>query len=143
MSTVFWEKIPFILIILLVGGVYFLVRHLEHDLAEELSKYDFSLAPLLPVALYIVDKLPFKLTTAYDRQIRGQLADLYGHRYLQTYVVVHNAQRVTYIVACLLAFSFLALVGAVDVWFIILFLCAIVFSVVMCFQSLYMSLKLR
>ncbi len=99
----------FILILLIIIVLYILSKNKYNEYIEPLDKKEYRLKDWLPMGFYVMNKLKYTYSTAYDRKLLNKIAELKGSRYSMYYLQVHWANKT---VLLLLIILMLALVGA-------------------------------
>ncbi len=75
---------------------------------EPLSKKEYPIKDLYPMALYLMDAVKYKYHTRYDHVLLMKVAEISGRKYARYYLKIHWANKITYL---LLACLFFAMVG--------------------------------
>jgi tight adherence protein C len=101
--------IAFILILLIIIVLYILSKNKYNEYIEPLDKKEYKLKDWMPMGFYVMNKLKYTYSTAYDRKLLNKIAELKGSKYSMYYLQVHWANK---IVLLLLILLMLALVGA-------------------------------
>lgn len=110
--------IAFIVILLVVVLLYLLSRNKYNDYVEPLDKKEYRLRDWMPMGFYIMNRLNYTYSTAYDRNLLNKIAELKGSRYSMYYLQVHWANKIVLVLLMMLMLSFVgAAMGTVDVSF--------------------------
>ncbi len=86
-----------------------------------LNKKEYSLKKLLPIGLYILQKINYRYSTKYDQIIFRKVSLVYGSRYAQYYMQMHLANKIVYIILAIVISTFYGLLIE-DTWNYFIFL---------------------
>lgn len=106
--------IVFAVIFVLFLLLFFLSRSKYNDYIEPLDKNEYKLRSLLPIGLFILDKVQYKYTSKYDRILHSKVAELKGVKYSVYYLQIHHANKIVLMLVILL-FSILLSAATRDV----------------------------
>jgi tight adherence protein C len=81
---------------------------------ENLKEYGFKLPALAPLGAYIYNNIPYQFTTAYDRKVKNQLAELYGQRRAQGFFHIHMTQKISLILVSFIFLCFMGILGEAE-----------------------------
>lgn len=117
-------------VLALILGLHVKSRGQYREELSAVAKREYPLKDLLPMGLWLGDRLQVRLSASHDRRVNGQMLELYGAKQARFYVRLHRANRVAYQIigaffGCLLmigaetpsegALSAILLLGAVTV----------------------------
>lgn len=68
----------------------------------QIDKKDYPLKELLPMGIWLVERFGIKFNTKYDMTVNAQMLELYGSKWSKFYLMVHWANRFTYLLLGLL-----------------------------------------
>ncbi len=88
--------------------------------AQEIGEYEFKLPFLAPLGFYLLEKIPYGFNSAYDRQIRAKITNLYGCRRVGTFFAVHTAQKIVLLAVTVFFLGIILLTAEVDYSFFFL-----------------------
>ena len=88
-------------------GLYFKSRGKFHEYLEPLDKKEYPLKALLPVGLYLLDRLRYSFDTGYDKRLLNKLSEISGARYASYYLRIHWANKIAHIMVGLLVVFFI------------------------------------
>jgi tight adherence protein C len=89
---------------LFIGSMlFFLILYMASkgkygEYIEPLHKKDFRLKELLPMGFWIMEKSKYRYKSLYDRTLRLKIGALYGAKYVEYYLWVHWANKITSLV---------------------------------------------
>jgi tight adherence protein C len=66
----------FILILLIIIVLYILSKNKYNEYIEPLDKKEYRLKDWLPMGFYVMNKLKYTYSTAYDRKLLNKIAEL-------------------------------------------------------------------
>lgn len=103
-----------ILVLMVVCGIAFIHAKTKGKYAEQLQHIDkahYPLKELLPMGIWLVERIGVRFNTKYDMTVNAQMLELYGAKWSKFYLMVHWANRFTYLLLGMLLGS-LILAGA-------------------------------
>lgn len=68
------------------------------ELLGHIDKNDYPLKDMLPMGIWMVERIGIKFNTRYDMTVNAQMLELYGAKWSKFYLMVHWANRFTYLV---------------------------------------------
>lgn len=89
-----------ILVVLVLVAVTVIHIRSKGKYAEQLAhidKRDYPLKELLPMGIWLVERMGIKFNTKYDMTVNAQMLELYGAKWSKFYLMVHWANRCTYL----------------------------------------------
>lgn len=89
-------KIIVVILMALFGLIYSRGKKIYDEYIEEVSKDDYPLKVLLPVGLFIMDKIKYKYNTPYDNKVLSRLIEVYGKEDAKYYLEIFWANKVMY-----------------------------------------------
>ena len=78
------------------------------------TQYGFVLSPLAPLGLYIIEHIPYRFDSAYDRKVRDKVADLFGRGEAAVFFRIHNIQKAVLVSAAVVFFTVIGLLGEAE-----------------------------
>lgn len=103
-------KIICIVILVFVMILYLLSKNKYVDFVNPVDEKEFKFKKLIPAGLYVIDKIKYKFSTRYDRNIFYKISEIYGAKYALYYTRIFYANKFGLL---LLAISFAAFIGIV------------------------------
>ncbi len=89
-----------ILVLILLTGIAVIHKKSRGKYAEQLSHIDkahYPMKELLPLGIWIVERTGIKFNTKYDMTVNAQMLELYGAKWSKFYLMIHWANRFTYL----------------------------------------------
>lgn len=120
MLTFDLARVISLVFLLAMVTIYMLSRDKASPYAEEIGEYAFKLPWLAGVGLYITEKLPWAFNTEYDGRVRAKVVKLYGHFRAQSFLKIHQAQRIALIAAVAIVVGLISLLGYTEITFYLL-----------------------
>lgn len=72
-------------------------RSLYTEYPKNLETKEHPLKALLPIGLYLLDKISYSFNSTYDRKIISRISEMYGQEYSAFYVRVFHAKKIVLI----------------------------------------------
>ncbi|MDP4181414.1 MAG: type II secretion system F family protein [Bacillota bacterium] len=111
--------IIFAIALLLLIVLYFLSKNKYFEYIEPLNENEFRLKKLLPIGFYLLDRINYKYSSKYDRNLLNKTAELNGGVYAHYYLRVHWANKITFELLLLALLLFInAAMGKTDMEFL-------------------------
>lgn len=99
----------FIVTLAATAILYLLSFHKYDDFIDPVDSKRYPLKKLMPVALFILDKLGYKYNTKYDRKLLIKITEISGLQYSQYYLRIHWANKITYALLTLILTGFIGI----------------------------------
>jgi len=96
-----------------LGLLYFRAGKCSCKAAAEIDEYRFKFRALAPLGLYVAGKIPWSFDSR-SRRVRSVVADLYGHRRVDQFFIIHMAQKAVLVTVILFTLAIIALTSDVD-----------------------------
>jgi len=100
--------IVFFSLLIIFVGLFALSKGKYTEYIEPLNKKDYPFKDIIPVGLYLLDKVSYKYGTDYDRRLLTKVAEISGHKYAHYYLQIHWATK---LVNVLLGALLVSLIG--------------------------------
>ncbi len=92
--------------------IYKLSKGKYEEIIYQLDKKEYPLKALIPVGLYIMEKLNYRYSTKYDRKLYIRLSELYNVKNAKKHMKIHWGNKILYL---FIALILIGLIGsAVD-----------------------------
>ncbi|TYQ16062.1 UNVERIFIED_CONTAM: tight adherence protein C [Acetivibrio alkalicellulosi] len=136
--------ISFISILVVFLILYLLSKNKYTEYIEVLDKKEYKLKDLIPIGLFILDKINYKYISKYDRRLQRKISDLKGAKYSFFYLQIHWANKISFILFMMLITSFIgAAMGEVNIEYIVFALFLLIALAYFTDKELDNKLKLR
>lgn len=102
------------LVLMILSGIAVIHFKTKGKYAEQLShieKCHYPLKEMLPMGLWLVECIGIRFNSKYDMMVNAQMLELYGAKWSKFYLMVHWANRFTYLLLGVL-FGSMILAGA-------------------------------
>jgi tight adherence protein C len=100
--------IVFVVMLLIIAALYLMSKGKYNDFTQPLDKKEYKLKDLLPIGLFILDKVKYKYSTGYDRSLLTKVSELKGGMYSHFFLRVHLANKISLVLLIMLMLSFIA-----------------------------------
>jgi len=126
----------YILVVLAIELIYLFIRSKDRysQALKHIDPKEYSIKKFLPIGLYVMEKIKYGYTSAYDRKLYKKFHRLKGREKANFYRMVHWAEKVVYIHLTLFLLITLSIFIPVDGLFLL-------FSVVLLILSVFMKDK--
>lgn len=110
----------FIIEITALGLLYFYTKDKYLDLIEIKNKKYYISIVIMPMALFIADRLIAGRFNTYERKLSAKLSELYGGRDVKHKLMLHLANKIMYLIIAVLSVTLLgALMDKPDISYVI------------------------
>lgn len=100
--------------------LYLLAKNRAAEYRHEIEAYGFKLPFLASAGFYLAGKIPHSFNSNYELRVKSKILALFGERQSERYFAVHNAQKLTLVLAAINVMGLISLAGETGLSFIIM-----------------------